>query len=140
MTRFAEHKLAELFTLELSIVLIGQLADVLGEHRLLRQLLCVVLFYVRDLGRIWQLCVVDHRLDIVFTLLHYVLVLQLGNVAILALNVSVEERALLLGVTVLESLVPAEPLELQVEVQDEQGVRKVDVGESSVIARPQVHR
>ena len=46
LTRLAEHKLAELLTLDLAIDLAGKLAYMLREHRLLCQLLCVVLLHV----------------------------------------------------------------------------------------------
>ena len=44
-------------------------------------------------------------------------------------------RAYLRRVAVSESLVPAEPLELQIEVQDEEWVSKIDVGVSSIVPR-----
>lgn len=49
LTRLTQHKFAELLTLDFAISFICKLADVLGEHRLLRQLLRVVLLDLLDL-------------------------------------------------------------------------------------------
>ena len=84
----------------------------LAQQRLLRQLLCVISLDVLDFIWVGQSCVVDDRLHIVLQLLHDVFVLQLRDVAVFALHVGVEQRALLGRVTVLESLVPSQPLEL----------------------------
>ena len=95
---------------------------------------------VAQLGLVWYLSVVDHRLHIVLQLLHNILILQGGNIHIFALNVGIKERALLRRVAVFESLVPAETLELEVEVEDEERVREVNVGVAPIVARLKVHR
>ena len=136
----SQHEFAELLTLNLPIDLIGKLADVLWEHRLLHQLLAVILLDVAQLLLIWHLSVVDHRLHIVLQLLHNILILQGSNIHIFALNVSIKERALLRWVAVFESLVPAETLELEVEVEDEERVCKVDVGVAPIVSSLEVHR
>ena len=62
----------------------------LRQHRLLSELLRVVLLHVVQLDQVWVLGVVNDRLDILLQFLHDVLVLQLLNVAILSLDVGVE--------------------------------------------------
>ena len=62
----AKHKLSELLTLDLSIDLIRELANVLRKHGLLRKLLAVVLLDVAQLSFIRHFCVVDDWLYIVF--------------------------------------------------------------------------
>jgi len=77
LTRLAKHELAELLTLDLAIDLVGELADMLGKHWLLRQLLRIVLLHVLELRIVGLFSVVDNGFDVVLQLLHNVLVLQL---------------------------------------------------------------
>ena len=93
LTWFAKHELAELLALYLTINLVSQLADVLGEHRILGQLLAIVLFDVSQLFSIWHLRVVYDWLHIILQLLHDVLVLQLLNIVVFPLHVCVEKAA-----------------------------------------------
>ena len=81
--------------MDLSVDFIRKRTNVLGKHRLLRQLLSVVLLDILKLSGVRHLGLIDHRLHIVFQLLHDVLVLQLSYVLLLSLNVCIEERTLL---------------------------------------------
>lgn len=119
LPRPPQHKLPELLALDLSVDFACKLADVLREHGLLDELLAVVLLDVAELFLIRHLRVVDDRFHVVFQLLHDVLVLQRRNVHVFALDVGVEQGALLRRVAVFEAFVPPQALELQVEVQNE---------------------
>ena len=111
----------------------------LGEHGLLHQLSAVELLHVADLNFVWLLCLINHWLDIVFQLLHYILILQLSDIHILTLDVGIEEGALFGRVAFSEALFPSQPLKLQVEVQDEQRVCEVDVCITPIVPGFQVH-
>lgn len=92
---FPKHEFAELGTLNLTIYLICKLTDVLRKHGLLCQLLTVVLLHVSELGLIRHLCVINYRFDIVFQLLHDVLILQLCDIHVFSLYIRIEQGALL---------------------------------------------
>ena len=92
---FPKHEFAELGTLNLTIYLICKLTDVLRKHRLLCQLLAVVLLHVPELGLIRHFCVVNYRFDIVFQLFHDVLILQLCDIHVFSLYICIEQGALL---------------------------------------------
>ena len=79
----------------------------LGEHRLLHQLSAVELLHVADLNFVWLLCLINHWLDIVFQLLHDILILQLSDIHILTLDVGIEEGALFGRVAFSEALFPS---------------------------------
>ena len=83
-------------------------------------------------------CLQDLRLDLFLKPAHDVLVLELLDVGLLALDVCVGERCLLLRAALIEILEPAQALERKVEVQKEERVREVDVGEASVEPRLEV--
>ena len=102
-------------------------------------MLSVVLLDVLDFDGVRSFGVVDDRLHVIFKLLHDVLVLELGDVAIFTLDVGVEQGTLLLRMTVLKAFIPAQTLELQIEVQNEERVSEVDVGKASIVACSQVH-
>ena len=75
LTRFTKHKLSELFALNLPIDFIRERADVLRKHRLLRELLRVVLLDTLQISWLRHLGLVYDRLHIVLQLFHYILVL-----------------------------------------------------------------
>ena len=140
MSGFAQHKLAELLSLNLPINLVGKLADVLGEHRLLHELLAVVLFNVAEFSLVGNFSVVDDRLDIVLEFLHYIFVLQGSNIHIFSLNVGIKEGALLRRVAVLESFIPTKTLEFQIEVKYEKRVCEVDISIAPIVSSLKIHR
>lgn len=111
----------------------------LGQHGLLDQLLAIILLNVAQLGLIRYLRVVYDWLHIVFQLFHNILVLERCNIHVFALDVGVEEGALLRRVAVFEALVPAQALELQVEVEDEKWVGEVDVRVAAIVACFEIH-
>lgn len=90
LARLTEHKLAELFALNLSVNLIGERTYMLRKHRLLSQLLRVVELNILQLCGIRHLGLVYDRLHIVLQLLHDILVLQLRYVLLFALYVGIE--------------------------------------------------
>ena len=67
----------------------------LAKHRLLSELLRVVLPDAFQLIWVRHRCLVDHRLYIIFQLLHNVFVLELSDVHLFALYVCIKEGALL---------------------------------------------
>ena len=64
-----------------------------GKLAVLDQLRVIVGLNVRKFSLVWQLCRVDHRLDVILQLLHNVLVLQLLDVVVFPLHVCVEKAA-----------------------------------------------
>ena len=140
LTRLAKHKFPELLSLDLAINFISQLANMLAQHRLLSELLGVVLLDTLDLSLVRHFRVVDHRLHIVLQLLHNVLILKLSDVHLFALNVRIEKGTLFSRVAILEPLVPAKPLELEVKIKDEERLGEINVCITAIIARFQIHR
>ena len=63
----------------------------------------------------------------------------MSDIHILTLDVGIEEGALFGRVAFSEALFPSQTLELQVEVQDEQRVCKVDVCIAPIVPSFQVH-
>ena len=112
----------------------------LGEHRLLHELLAVVLLNVAEFGLVGKFSVVDDRLDIVLEFLHYIFVLQGSNIHIFSLNVGIKEGALLRRVAVLESFIPTKTLEFQIEVKYEKRVCEVDISIAPIVSSLKVHR
>lgn len=94
---------------------------------------------VAQLGIIGYLRVVDDRLHVIFQLLHNILVLERCNIHVFTLDVGVEERALLRRVAVFEAFVPAQALELKIEVKDEKWVSEVDVSVAAIVACFEIH-
>ena len=84
-----------MLTLNLAIDLIGKLADMLAKHRLLGELAGIVLLDPLQFDGIRSHGLVDDRLHVVFELLHDVLVLKLGDIVEFALDIGIEQGALL---------------------------------------------
>ena len=93
LTRGAQKILSEKLALDLTLVLIGKRDDMHSKLAVLYQLRVIVGLNVGKFNLIWLLSRVDHRFNIVFQLLHNILVLQLLNIVVFPLHVGVEKAA-----------------------------------------------
>ena len=135
----AKHKFAKLFALNLAIYFISELANVLAKHGLLGKLAGVILLYPLYFNWIGSHGLVDDRFDVIFEFLHDILVLKLGDIVEFALNIGIEQGALLCWVAVFKALIPSESLELKIKVEDEERLSEVYVSIASIVTGLEVH-